>query len=55
MRRVKEIADPSKIDYAISNHVEMDHPGSLPMMIGEAKKAQLVTTAKFGEGGCMGT
>lgn len=50
-RRVKEIIDPEKIDYVISNHVEMDHSGSLPMILKEAKNAQLVTTAKFGEAG----
>ena len=51
LRRVKEIVDPEKIDYVVSNHVEMDHSGSLPMMMKEAKNAQLITTEKFGEGG----
>ena len=51
LRRVKEIIDPENIDYVISNHVEMDHSGSLPMMMKEARNAQLVTTAKFGEAG----
>jgi flavorubredoxin len=51
LRRIKEIVDPEKIDYVISNHVEMDHSGSLPMMLKEAKNAQLVTGAKHGEAG----
>ena len=51
MRRVKEIVDPLKIDYLISNHVEMDHSGSIPMILAECKNAQLITCAKFGEAG----
>ncbi|MFA4836944.1 MAG: FprA family A-type flavoprotein [Dehalococcoidia bacterium] len=51
LRQIKEIVDPSKIDYIISNHVEMDHSGSLPMMLQEAGRAELITTAKFGEAG----
>ncbi|MBT9159346.1 MAG: FprA family A-type flavoprotein [Dehalococcoidia bacterium] len=50
-RRIKEIIDPGDIDYVVSNHVEMDHSGSLPMMMTEARKAQLITTEKFGEAG----
>jgi flavorubredoxin len=30
LARVKEIVDPEKIDYIVSNHVEMDHSGGLP-------------------------
>lgn len=29
LNRIKEIIDPSKIDYVISNHVEVDHSGSI--------------------------
>ncbi len=29
LRHIKEIVDPSKIDYIISNHAEPDHSGSL--------------------------
>jgi len=49
--RIKEIVDPEKIDYIISNHVEMDHSGSLPMMLKAAPRAELVTSEKFGEAG----
>ena len=55
LRRVKEILDPGDIDYVISNHVEMDHSGSLPMMMEEAAKAELITTEKFGESGLKDT
>lgn len=51
LRRIKEIVDPKDIDYVISNHVEMDHSGSLPMMLREASNAELVTTEKRGEDG----
>lgn len=47
--RIKEIIDPGDVDYVVSNHVEMDHSGSLPMIMAEAGKAQLITTEKFGE------
>jgi anaerobic nitric oxide reductase flavorubredoxin len=55
LRRVKEILDPRDIDYVISNHVEMDHSGSLPMMMEEAAKAELITVEKFGESGLKDT
>jgi len=55
LRQVKEIVDPRDIDYVISNHVEMDHSGSLPMMMGEAAKAELITVEKFGESGLKDT
>ncbi len=51
LRRITEIIDPGKIDYIISNHVEMDHSGALPMMMQEAGNAELVTSERFGEAG----
>ena len=51
LNRIREIIDPAKIDYIISNHVEMDHSGSLPMMLKEAPNAELFTVEKFGEAG----
>ncbi|MCL4500611.1 MAG: FprA family A-type flavoprotein [Deltaproteobacteria bacterium] len=30
LARIVEIVDPEKIDYIVSNHVEMDHSGGLP-------------------------
>ncbi len=48
--RIKEIIDPSNIDYVISNHVEMDHSGSLPDIMKTASKAELICTEKGKEG-----
>ena len=47
--RVREIVAPKDIDYVVSNHVEMDYSGSLPMVMKEAKKAKLITIKKFEE------
>lgn len=42
MENIKKIVDPSKIDYVISNHTEMDHSGSLPTIMAIAKNATLI-------------
>lgn len=42
MENIKRIVDPSKIDYVISNHTEMDHSGSLPTIMDIAKNATLI-------------
>ena len=41
--RIKQIIDPSKIDYVVSNHVEMDHSGSLPKIMELAPNAKIIT------------
>ena len=33
LERIRSIIDPSRIDYIISNHVEMDHSGALPALM----------------------
>ena len=48
MQRVSKIVDPAKIDYLISNHVEMDHSGSIPKIMRAAPNAQLITSAPQG-------
>ena len=40
--RIKSVIDPSKIDYIISNHTEMDHSGSILDMADIAKNAVVV-------------
>jgi len=50
LSRIKEIIDPSSIDFVVSNHVEMDHSGSLPDIMGIAKNAELICTEKGKEG-----
>ncbi len=42
--RIKSVIDPSKIDCVISNHVEMDHSGSLPQIARIAPKATIYTS-----------
>jgi len=52
LARIKEIVDPQKIDYIVSNHVEMDHSGSLPKMKKEAPDAKIITSTR-GEKGLL--
>jgi len=44
LARIKEIIDPSKIDIIVSNHVEMDHSGSLPKMLELCPNAEVITS-----------
>lgn len=48
IRRIREITDPEKIDYVISNHVEMDHSGALPEIMKVCKNAKVVTSEPNG-------
>jgi len=50
LSRIKEIVDPSKIDYIISNHVEMDHTGSLPKLIQVCPNAKIITSTRGEKG-----
>ncbi len=50
LERIKDVVDPSKIDYIIINHVEMDHSGSLPKILNIAKNAQIVTNPQGEKG-----
>lgn len=51
--RISEIVDPADIDYLISNHVEMDHSGSIPAVMQAAPNAVLVTSSPNGLKGLM--
>ncbi len=42
--RISSIVDPSKIDYIVSNHVEMDHSGGLPRILELAPQACIYTS-----------
>ncbi len=44
LERISSVVDPSKIDCIISNHVEMDHSGSLPMIAKIAPRATIYTS-----------
>ncbi|MBU2515678.1 FprA family A-type flavoprotein [bacterium] len=48
--RISRYVDPSKIDYLLSNHVEMDHSGSIPRMMELIPNATVITS-KQGEKG----
>lgn len=48
IQRISEIVDPAKIDYLVSNHVEMDHSGGIPEVMKVAKNATIVTSAPSG-------
>jgi flavorubredoxin len=44
IKRISSIVDPKKIDYVISNHVEMDHSGALPAIAKIAPNATIFTS-----------
>jgi len=50
LSRVKEIIDPSRIDYVVANHVEMDHSGSIPKILKIAPKAKVITSPQGEKG-----
>ena len=50
LNRIKEIIDPSKIDYIVSNHVEMDHSGSITKLLEICPKAQILTSTRGEKG-----
>jgi len=50
IERIKEIIDPSKIDYIIANHVESDHSGSISEILKHAPNAKIIGTANCQKG-----
>jgi len=46
LQNIGEIVDPTKIDYIIINHVEMDHSSSLPIVAKYAKNATIVASQR---------
>jgi flavorubredoxin len=44
LARISALVDPAKIDYIISNHVEMDHSGGLPRLMEIAPGAKIITS-----------
>ena len=50
LTRIKNIVDPAKIDYIVSNHVEMDHSGSLTKILEIAKNAEVITSPQGEKG-----
>ena len=54
LERVSSVVDPKKIDYIVSNHVEPDHSGSLPIVAKCCPNAKIVTSAPNGLKGLTG-
>lgn len=50
LSRIENIIDPAEIDYIVSNHVEMDHSGSIPAILKHCPNARIITS-KMGEKG----
>jgi len=50
LSRIEEIIDPSKIDMIVSNHVEMDHSGSLPQIVERIGNPTVVTCERGKKG-----
>jgi flavorubredoxin len=50
LSRISEIIDPSKIDYIISNHVEMDHSGSIIKILEYCPDATVITSTRGEKG-----
>ncbi len=48
--RIRRIVDPAKIDYIISNHVEMDHSGSIAKLLELAPNAKVLTSTRGQKG-----
>jgi len=50
INRISQIIDPAKIDYIIQNHIEMDHTGSLPLLMEKCPNAKIIASPKGIEG-----
>jgi len=46
LNSIKEVCDPSEIDYFITNHVEMDHSGSFPLILKYLPNAKLIASKR---------
>ncbi|TAL39688.1 MAG: FprA family A-type flavoprotein [Spirochaetes bacterium] len=50
LERISAVADPSRIDCIVSNHVEMDHSGSIPLLKKLAPRAEVLTSVNGEKG-----
>ena len=48
VQRIAQVVDPAKIELVVTNHVEMDHSGSLPKIHELAPNARIVASAPAG-------
>ncbi|MFW9972590.1 MAG: FprA family A-type flavoprotein [Candidatus Odinarchaeota archaeon] len=46
LENIKRVCDPSEIDYFITNHVEMDHSGSFPLILNYLPNAELIASKR---------
>lgn len=46
LERISELIDPSKIEYIVSNHVEMDYSGLLPQLIEKIRNPIILTSER---------
>ncbi|MBU1863147.1 MAG: FprA family A-type flavoprotein [Candidatus Omnitrophica bacterium] len=46
LQRIKAVIDPSKIQYIVSNHTEMDHSGNIERMLEYCPHAEVVCSPK---------
>ncbi|HEY3298778.1 MAG TPA: flavodoxin domain-containing protein [Armatimonadota bacterium] len=46
LENIREIIDPAKIDYMVTNHAEPDHSGGLPLIMQHAPNATVVVSKK---------
>jgi flavorubredoxin len=50
LSRIEEIIDPNRIEYIVSNHVEMDHSGSLTEISNICPNAKIITSIRGEKG-----
>lgn len=48
LSRIRDVIDPARIDYIVSNHVEMDHSGALPAIMEACPNATVITSSPSG-------
>jgi flavorubredoxin len=46
VKNIREIIDPAKIDIVVANHAEMDHSGSLPVVMRYAPNATVIVSKR---------
>ncbi len=51
--KIRQHADPAKIDYVVMNHAEPDHANGIKVVLAVARNATLVTSAKGKEAAMM--
>lgn len=51
LSRIRSVIAPEQIDIIISNHVEMDHSGALPLLLQFCPQAQVYTSGSAGQKG----